>query len=170
MSTSSWLEPQMPIPAGETDTATSPVGEAPPGPLGLSARVGCGGEREARALCLLGLGTGSSWRGSGVRVCSESARRERVGSLLKAPQDKAAENNGEGCAGDVACKNAKNNIRRLKSAVLLRRPPGRGCARFSFQGPEEPWSSRGPGSFKHERQKNSQRAAHRAEVIHQPLC
>lgn len=57
----------MPTPAGETDTATSPVGEAPPGPLGLLARVGCGGEeREARALCLLGPGAGSSWRGSGV--------------------------------------------------------------------------------------------------------
>lgn len=159
MSAGSWPEPQMPRPAGKTDTATSPGGDCQ------------GEEREARALCLLGPATGSSWGGSGVRVWGESAGRELVRSLLKVPQARAAYNLGGGCAGDGACKNAENNIRRLKSAVLPR-PPGQECARFSFQGPEESWSSRGPGSFKHERQKNSRRAAQRAEEpdnIQQPL-
>lgn len=81
----------------ERQTQPPALWEASPGPLGLSARLGCGGEeREARALWLLGPGTGSSWRGSGMRVWGESAGRELVISLLKAPQDRAAENSG-GC-------------------------------------------------------------------------
>lgn len=77
--------------------------------------MGCGGEeREARALWLLGPGTGSSWRGSGMRVWGESAGRELVISLLKAPQDRELLRTAEGvCAGDSTCKKIKKMLKTI---------------------------------------------------------